>query len=49
MGSIKDSKQIIQQTDMFPIRPDRTEQILETLNQKIEGIHLVRASDLLNK
>ena len=49
MGSIKDSKQIIQQTAMFPIRPDRTEQILETLNQKIEGIHLVRASDLLNK
>ena len=47
MGSLKDAKEIIVQPTMFEQPKETTDMILSQLNRQIEGIHLIKASDLL--
>ncbi|MBQ0065307.1 MAG: DNA polymerase IV [Firmicutes bacterium] len=49
IGSLKDSNKIIEQTDLFVEPVADTNSILDQLNEKIEGIHLMKASDLLKE
>lgn len=47
VGSIKAAKEIVEQPTIFEIPKDTTTAILKQLNQKIDGIHLFKASELL--
>lgn len=47
MGSLKDAKEIIVQPTMFEQPKETTDMILSQLNRQIQGIHLIKASDLL--
>lgn len=47
MGSLKDAKKIIIQPTMFEQPKETTDMILSQLNRQIQGIHLIKASDLL--
>ena len=49
MGSLKDAKEIIVQPTMFEQPKETTDMILSQLNRQIEGIHLIKASDLLKE
>ncbi|MDO4465870.1 MAG: DNA polymerase IV [Bacillota bacterium] len=49
VGSLKDADRIIELTNIFEEPVANTDTILEQLNNKIEGIHLKKASDLLKE
>lgn len=49
IGSLKNAKEIIEQPTIFESPKRCTSSILEQLNQKIEGAHLIKASDLLKE
>ncbi len=49
VGSLKVADQIIEQPTIFQTPVQDTNDILSTLNKKMDGIHLMKASDLLNE
>lgn len=49
LGSLKDAKQIMVQPSLFEKPIQDTNDILHQLNHRIEGIHLMKASDLLKE
>lgn len=49
VGSIKDAKEIVVQPSVFDPPKNNTDTILSQLNHQMEGIHLMKASDLLKE
>lgn len=49
VGSLKNASEIIEQPTLFEKPLDSTSMILKELNHKIDGIHLIKASDLLKE
>ncbi len=49
VASLKNAKEIVEQPSIFETPKSSTSSILKQLNQKIEGAHLIKASDLLKE